>query len=98
MWIVESKNFRDGGYVEWNEPYRFKHLSSGRYLCVREDKRERELTNQQYKICLDREAGDDTLFKFLPVKSTQPKNMQQYVALDTFAIIQHVETSRAING
>lgn len=34
MWIIEKKNFKVGGYVQFDNYYRLRHLSSGLYLSV----------------------------------------------------------------
>lgn len=39
MWIVERKNFKVGGYVQFENLYRLRHLSSGLYLSVESKKK-----------------------------------------------------------
>ena len=35
MWVVEKEGFKKGGTIQWGSYIRLRHLSSGRYLCVR---------------------------------------------------------------
>ncbi len=34
MFIVESENLTEGGYVEWNKYYRLRHLTTNWYLAL----------------------------------------------------------------
>ena len=35
MWLIENDgDFKTGGFVEWNKPYKLKHFITGKYLSV----------------------------------------------------------------
>ena len=34
LWKIEPQNIFEGGYLTWESPYKFRHLTSGRYLKV----------------------------------------------------------------
>lgn len=34
LWKIEPQNSFEGGYLRWENPYRFRHLTSGRYLKI----------------------------------------------------------------
>jgi hypothetical protein len=34
IFVIEKANPFEGGYVQWNETYRFRHLASNRYLAI----------------------------------------------------------------
>lgn len=34
MFVVESEDIRDGGYVEWEKVFRLRHLTTNWYLSV----------------------------------------------------------------
>ncbi len=34
MWAIQSKNYKEGGYVSYEKEYRLRNISSGYYLCV----------------------------------------------------------------
>ena len=32
LWKIEPQNIFEGGYLTWDKPYKFRHLTSGKYL------------------------------------------------------------------
>jgi len=105
MWVIEKvpinekQAYQDGGFVEWNETYRFKHLGSGLYLTVKKTRRKNE-QQAENRIVLEAETNEDNEFVFIPIASNIPKNAtnRRYVPRDTFALIMHKKTKLIIHA
>jgi hypothetical protein len=100
MWIIERPVYKEGGLIKWNEPYRFKHLSSGLYLSVKRNRRKDE-KERVMKMELESKPTPETLFKFLPIASTQTKQNPQtkyFVMRDTFVLLVHAETKVVVHA
>lgn len=99
MWIIEHEKLKEGGLVQWNEPYYLRHLSTGFYLGGKIiDKKDESING---KIVIDNEISRSNLFKFIPISSTfskvSPKH-KKYVARESFALIQHANSSKILHG
>ena len=99
MWVIENVDYQNGGFIQWNESYRFKHLGSGFYLTVKKT-REKNQQEAEYRIVLESELSEDNEFMFIPVPSTLPKSTihRQYVTKDTFVLLMHKKTKFIIHG
>jgi MIR domain len=64
MWVIEYENYREGGLVEYEQNYRFKHLSSGLYLAGKGG-----LVNKKNSFFLSVRRTEETLFRFMPLKN-----------------------------
>ncbi|CAD8059333.1 unnamed protein product [Paramecium primaurelia] len=60
MWIIESEIYKEGGIVQFDKKYRFKHFTSGLYLSGTKD-----------KFTLDKQRVPSTLFYFSQLKNSQ---------------------------
>ena len=106
MWIISNEKHQVGGYVEWGGSYRFKHLSSGLYLTVKEihvDKLNGDKpaeSGPEYIVTLAVEPNEDNVFSLIAVPSTLPKDAQnrQYVTKESFVWIRHKKSNRVMNA
>lgn len=99
MWIIEHEKLKEGGLVQWNEPYYLRHLSTGLYLGGKVIDKKDE--NSNGKIVIDSEISRNNLFRFVPILSTfsrvSPKN-KKYVGRESFVLIQHINTKKILHG
>lgn len=100
MWIIESENYQKGGFLPWNTPARFRHFSSGQYLCVKSVTKDDKSKSKDLRISLSPEPDQDCLFELNYIESTLPKGeprAQQYVLKDSFAMFQHCESKSILH-
>jgi len=86
MWIIENENYRKGGFVQWEDRFRLKHFSSGRYLSVSYNP-----YKKNYELKLDTPKTEDSLFKFVLMSTTanpQVQNYYKYISKEAFTRIQ----------
>jgi len=90
MWIIEGENFKSGGLVQWDTPYRLKHFISGLYLSVTES-----YNNKSYKqrMSVIDKPDETTLFTFERLKSGLGKKdpyLKKYIKKDSFVIMKNL--------
>ena len=81
MWVIENEDFKKGGFVQWDIPYRLKHFTTGKYFSINAG-----------AFAMSDKKEDSTLFVFAPVASTIDRNnmiKRKYVPKDTFLQLQH---------
>ena len=88
MWIVENKDYENGGNVMIDHQYRLRHLSSGYYLSVGKtvtDNSKNKSVNliqkssniSPHQLQLINTPEESTLFEFAPLKTSTSQNEKQ---------------------
>lgn len=88
LWIVESPIIYQGGHLEWDQSYRIRHMTSGKYLKISHEQA------NEYTIELSSEIDGDLLFKFTPMKNLLREDQKKLIAKDSYFRIQHVSTKK----
>ena len=91
MWVIESQDFRVGGFVQWDTSYRLKHFISGLYLGIKSSR-----GTQGYSMIMSIYPDKSTLFTFEKVLSATHKlspYLRKYITKDTFVTLRNNETS-----
>lgn len=94
MWVIENADATKGGLILATDPFRLKHLPTGKYLAgtaVTKD-----LT--KYEIVAIEDVDEGSLFSLTIVQEPKPKGVSQqdlikYVSKDAFIMIKHKKTS-----
>ena len=85
LWRIEFTNIFEGGILEWENTYRFKHLTSGRYLKIRR-------TEVGNVVELSPDIDNNCLFYMVPIRNLLKDDQQQFIAKDSYFRLQHVAT------
>ncbi len=86
MFIIESENMQKGGLVEWNQPYKLRHLTTGLYLSLGSFVKginEIEFDEKNKILILTKNIKNASFFKFELVYSTlisrNKQNLTKYL-------------------
>lgn len=91
LWKIEGHNNQRGGVVQWDNSYRLRHFTSGKYLRVHEKKDEHQ--TEKYTLELSNKIDEYTLFSFVPFENLlQTSDYQKYISKDAFLKIQNTLT------
>ncbi|EAR98945.2 MIR domain protein (macronuclear) [Tetrahymena thermophila SB210] len=101
MWIIEKKNFKVGGYVQFDNFYRLRHLSSGLYLSVESPHSDNSQGIRKPEEVLQMKLvyipSESSLFQFVSLETNQLSQQQKIIRSDSFVQLRHVLTQTWID-
>eukprot|EP00736_Rhodelphis_marinus_P011999 Rmarinus@m.12901 len=96
LWMVEFEVAKSGGFVNWSQRIRLKHVASGRYLALIDDQKYQEVDvhtgEPRLKLGLTNAVDDSGLWIFSPVTQTGST-----ITLSSYVRLIHYQTRRYLH-